>query len=510
MAKVVLVIDMIKGFMESGHPLYCGARARHIIPHVQQLLQEQMREGAQILYLCDQHIPDDPEFEMFPPHCIKGTHETEIIAELVDYPGKIVPKTRYSAFTNSILEEELIKIKPQSLIVCGVCTDICVMHTVTEAMNRLGYKVAVPVDCVTSFNEEAHRFALDHMGRVLGAVLFYADEIKPPQPHFTVSEEILRGYTTDIYFDRSVEILKKESINPLTTMEVFASKSGILCGIEEVKILLENILPEDNREVWALKEGDDFCRKEVVLRITAPFQSYGKYETIYLGMLSHCSGWATAARQCIEAAQGIPVISFGARHVHPSVAGIMDYAAVVGGCKGCSSISGAKFAGIEPSGTIPHALILILGSTIKAVELFDRYMPGNVPRIALVDTFRDEPEESIEVAKALQGKLEAVRLDTPGERGGVTTDLVKETRARLDQVGFTNVKIVVSGGVNPDRIYSFINSGAPVDFFGVGSYITAAPPIDFTADIHQIDGKPIAKRGRIPGITVNHRLARVL
>jgi nicotinate phosphoribosyltransferase len=103
-----------------------------------------------------------------------------------------------------------------------------------------------------------------------------------------------------------------------------------------------------------------------------------------------------------------------------------------------------------------------------------------------------------------------VRLDTPGERGGVTVDLVKEVRVRLDQAGFPQVGIFVSGGVNPERITHFIEKGAPVDGFGVGSYISGAKPIDFTADLHEIEGRPIAKRGRIPGITSNPKLERVL
>ncbi|MBA7659831.1 Nicotinate phosphoribosyltransferase pncB2 [subsurface metagenome] len=251
-------------------------------------------------------------------------------------------------------------------------------------------------------------------------------------------------------------------------------------------------------------------RKEVVLRITAPYQSYGLYETAIDGILAQCSGWATAARQCVEAAGGISIISFGVRHVYPSVAGIMDYAAIIGGCAGCSSIAGAKLAGIEPSGTMPHALIIIMGDTVTATIAFDKYMPPEVPRVSLVDTFKDEAEESLLVAQALGEKLNSVRLDTPGERGKVTADLVKEVRARLDLAGFKKVGIFVSGGIDPERIVYFIESGAPVDGFGVGSYISGAKPIDFTADLHELEGKPIAKRGRIPGITPNPRLKRVM
>jgi nicotinate phosphoribosyltransferase len=293
-------------------------------------------------------------------------------------------------------------------------------------------------------------------------------------------------------------------------MEVFTSRPGVLCGIEEVKALLDRVLPKANREVWALDEGDNIDTKEVVLRFRAPYQSYGLYETAIIGILAHCSGWATAARECVKAACGIPVISFGARHVHPSVSGVMDYAAVVGGCAGCSSVAGARLAGIEPSGTMPHALIIVIGDTVKATIAFDKHMPPDVPRVSLVDTFKDEAEESLRVAEALGDRLKSVRLDTPAERGRVTADLVKEVRARLDLASFEHVKIFVSGGFDPERITQFLESSAPVDGFGVGSYISGAKPIDFTADLHEVEGKPIAKRGRIPGITPNPRLKQVL
>ena len=508
MARAVLVSDMLCGFFEEGYPLYCGTEARNIIPNVKRLLERELEQNSKIFYVCDHHMPDDPEFTMFPPHCIKGTAEAEIIPELSPYPGEVIPKRTFSSFYNTPLDEKLEALKPETIVICGVCTHICVLQAVIDARNR-GYEVEIPVDCVASFDKRAHFFALDYMEKVLGAKLV-RPTVKVPQPHFEIPDSWLSGETADIYFPRTVEILKKEKINPVATMEVFPRSEGILCGIEEVKALLEKVLPEGNSEVWALSEGEPFDRKEIVLRIKAPYQSYGTYETTYLGILAHCSGWATAARECINAAQGIPVISFGARHVHPSVVGVMEYSAIVGGCTGCASTVGAKLAGIQPTGTIPHALIIILDSTAQATLAFDKHVSPEVPRIALVDTFEDEVRESVTVAKAMQGKLQGVRLDTPSERGRVTADLVKEVRAWLDLEGFKQVKIVVSGGLNPERIRYFITEGAPVDIFAVGSCISDAPPIDFTADLHEVKGKPIAKRGRMPGITPNPRLKRVM
>ena len=509
MANAVLVVDMVRGFLEEGYPLYCGARARRIIPNVQQLLERELAQGSKVFFLCDHHAADDPEFKVFPPHCVEGTAEAEVIPELRQYQGEVIPKRRYSAFFDTPLEEKLKELKPEKLIVCGVCTDICVVHTVANARNR-DYEVEVPVDCVASFDETAHHFALEHMEKVLGAKLTSVTRSQVKPPKFEPAEAVLSGETADIYFARTIEILRREKLNPVATMEVFSSRAGLLCGIEEVKALLDRVLPEDNREVWALAEGEAMDRKEVVLRITAPYQSYGLYETAICGILAHGSGWATAARECVEAARGIPIISFGARHVHPSVAGVMEYAAVVGGCVSCSSVIGARLAGVEPRGTMPHALIIIMGDTVTATLAFDKYMPPEVPCVSLVDTFKDEAEESLRVAEVLGERLNAVRLDTPSERGGVTAELVKEVRARLDLAGFTHVEIFVSGGIDPERITYFLESGAPVDGFGVGSYISGVKPIDFTADLHEVEGKPIAKRGRIPGITPNPRLKRVM
>ena len=147
---------------------------------------------------------------------------------------------------------------------------------------------------------------------------------------------------------------------------------------------------------------------------------------------------------------------------------------------------------------------------MRAMESFDRHMPQEVPRVALVDTFKDEAEEALNVARSLREKLRGVRLDTPPERGGVTSDLVKEVRARLDLAGFRHVEIMVSGGFTSERIRQFVESGAPVDSFGVGAAIAAAPPNPFISDIHELDGRPIAKRGRTPGISANARLDRVM
>jgi len=326
------------------------------------------------------------------------------------------------------------------------------------------------------------------------------------------SHEILSGDSADVYFARAEAILAREGMDPLVTMEVFAREEAVLCGIDEARNLLGHVLADADpteTQLESLEDGDAIEPKEIVLRIRARYRRFGLYETAMLGMLAQSTGWATAARECVRVAAPDPVISFGARHVHPDITDVLDYAAIVGGCVGASTPAGARLAGLAPTGTMPHSLVLIFGDTVEAAMAFDRHVGPEVPRIVLVDTFKDEAEEALRVAQALGDRLYGVRLDTPAERGRVTADLVHEVRARLDQAGYGHVRITVSGGLDPERIRYFKEAGAPVDSFAVGSYISGATPIDFTGDIKEIDGRPIAKRGRIPGLTVSPRLRPV-
>jgi nicotinamidase-related amidase len=170
--RAVIVVDMLRGFLESGRPLDCGEAARAIIPAVRRIIEEEMARGAAILWVADNHAPDDREFAIFPPHCIRGTAEAEVIPALADLVdgANLVPKTRYSGFYGTNLDARLARLRPDTVTIVGVCTDICVMHTVADARNR-DYAVVVPAKCVATFDPAAHRFALDHMQRVLGAVV---------------------------------------------------------------------------------------------------------------------------------------------------------------------------------------------------------------------------------------------------------------------------------------------------------------------------------------------------
>lgn len=149
-----------------------------------------------------------------------------------------------------------------------------------------------------------------------------------PRPRFHTATDVLSGETADVYFDRARTVLAAEHLDPPVTMEIFSRGEGVLCGAEEAIAYLREIFAEANGTtppvVESLHDGDRFAPKEVVMRIAARYSTFGLYETAILGILASGSGWATAARRIVDAAAPVPVIGFGARHVHPSVADQMD------------------------------------------------------------------------------------------------------------------------------------------------------------------------------------------
>ncbi|MCX7853086.1 MAG: cysteine hydrolase [Caldilineales bacterium] len=183
MSNVVLVVDMQNGFVDPKGTLYVGETARAIIPKIRNLVEAEKARGSTIIFTADTHDPDDLEFRMWPPHCVRGTWENEIIPELADLAAEatIQRKRRYSAFFETDLAERLQALQPEHVLVTGVCTDICVMHTAADLRNR-DYEVVVVGDAVATFDPQAHEFALRHMEKILGAQVVSSYESWQKEP----------------------------------------------------------------------------------------------------------------------------------------------------------------------------------------------------------------------------------------------------------------------------------------------------------------------------------------
>lgn len=315
--------------------------------------------------------------------------------------------------------------------------------------------------------------------------------------------DILSGRVTDIYFKRAEKTLQYLGLKDVKVrMEVHSYglpegyKWAVFAGLEEVLKLFEG-KPVD---IYALPEGTLFKEIEPVMIIEGNYLDFGVYETAFLGILRHYSSIATKAARIKSLAMDKTVLFFGLRALHPAIAPMADRAAFIGGCDGISGAFDKEIFDVEPSGTMPHALMLAVGDNVKAWKAFDEAMPPNVPRIILSDTFEDERTEALKAAELLKERIYGVRLDTPSSRRGNFRKIIQEVRWTLNINGYQNVKIIASGGIDEDDI---INLRDVVDGFGVGTSIAFPPSVDFSADIVEkyVDGKwvPFTKRGKWPG-----------
>ena len=318
------------------------------------------------------------------------------------------------------------------------------------------------------------------------------------------ADAIREGRATDAYFYRTEEALRGAGRNPRVTCEVTADQfpTGefeLLAGLENAAHLLSG-LPVD---ADALPEGTLFDGGPV-LRIEGEYLDFARYESALLGFLSHASAVATAALEVRRAAPDSNVLSFGARHVHPAIGGMIERSALVGGLDGFSNVAAGDLLGKEASGTMPHALSICFGrgNQEQAWEAFDDAVDADVPRIALCDTYSDEVDEVLRAVETLGDDLDGVRLDTTGSRRGDFRHIVREVRWELDARGHPDIDIFLSGGLGPADLRELRDVA---DGFGVGGYVSNADPVDFALDIVEVDGEPAAKRGKLSGAKAVYR-----
>jgi len=331
----------------------------------------------------------------------------------------------------------------------------------------------------------------------------------PPQVFDLPVEKIKKGWYSDKYFVRTKDVLIKDNHHSSVLMQVFPRQDGVLCGIDEAIAIL-TLCAEQPEElvIRALRDGDSIKAWETILTIEGDYSTFAHLETVYSGVMARATSVATSVSKVIKATQGRTVLFFPARFDHYRIQTTDGYAAFVAGATGVSTGAQGTWWGEEGLGTIPHGLIAAYrGDTLAAALAFDRQMPKEIKRIVLVDFDNDCVNTSLAVARAMGERLWGIRLDTAGDlrdrsvipRGveslGVCPELCWLVRKKLDEEGFSWVKIVVSGGFNVLRLEQFIRLGVPFDAVGVGSSLFKER-MDFTADIVQVEGKPCVKVGR--------------
>ncbi|TMF61746.1 MAG: nicotinate phosphoribosyltransferase [Chloroflexi bacterium] len=324
-------------------------------------------------------------------------------------------------------------------------------------------------------------------------------------------DRIREGYYSDVYFNRTVDVLHADQRHPQVLMQVFQKQHAVIGGMDEA-IAIVKLCSEDFSQlrVHALYDGDEVAPWETAMTIEGDYSLFARLETVYLGVLSRRTKVATNVRRVVEAAQGKQIIFFPARHDHHLVQTGDGYAAHVSGAIGVSTDAQASWWGGKGMGTVPHSLIAAYnGNTVLAAQKYAEYIDPSVNLVVLVDWENDCVRTSLEVARTLGDRLWGVRLDTSEtmvdvsiqklmgdfDPRGVNPQLCTLVRRALDREGFEHVKIVASGGFNVEKIQRFEREQVPVDAYGVGSAFFQGVH-DFTADVVVVEGRPCAKTGR--------------
>jgi nicotinate phosphoribosyltransferase len=317
-------------------------------------------------------------------------------------------------------------------------------------------------------------------------------------------------------------------------MQIFTRKPAIVCGIDETIALLKLTLKDDFSKltIKALFDGDAIEPWETIMTIEGDYSLFAHLETVYLGILARRTKVATNVKNVVNAAKGKPILFFPARFDHWTLQTGDGYAAFVSGALSSSTDANCDWWGSKSIGTIPHGLIAAYnGDTTKAALKFDEYMPDDINRVVLVDFENDCIKTSFNVVDAFtekfcdpinyssfldmhssvigsgKHKIWGVRFDTSNllrdrsvtpiseDSLGVCPELCFKARQEFDKYGCQDLKIVVSGGFNEDKISKFMKLDVPVDVFAVGSSLFEGN-FDFTADIVKVDDKSCAKIGR--------------
>lgn len=177
--KALLNVDYTYDFVAEDGKLTCGKPGQDIERAIVDLTKQFLENDDFIVFAVDKHEEGEelhPETKLFPPHNIAGSPGRDFYGSLKDLYEQhkndpnvyYMDKTRYSSFAGTDLEIKLRERGINEIHICGVCTDICVLHTAVDAYNK-GFQIVIHKNAVASFNEAGHEWALAHFANTLGA-----------------------------------------------------------------------------------------------------------------------------------------------------------------------------------------------------------------------------------------------------------------------------------------------------------------------------------------------------
>lgn len=313
------------------------------------------------------------------------------------------------------------------------------------------------------------------------------------------------------YFIDAMKIL--DGSNNSCTLNFFSFQDNyVLCGINEVRKIIYESLPKDvlkKIKIYSREDGEILKSKEPCLLIKGDYSKFAFLENIIDGILSRMSSVATNVKKIVNETK-IPIIFMADRsdiYINQKYDG---YAAYI---SGINMFVTKEMMELLPKdakyiGTIPHSLIQQnKGDIVETLKLYIK-KTGQKSTVALIDYNNDCEKEIQKISKSdIKNNIWAVRIDTSSsliDKGlkrrkineyGVNTKLIKLVRETLDKNEMNDVKIIVTSGMNIEKIKRFNKENAPIDMYGIGSSFIERS-VFFTGDLVEINGELEAKFGR--------------
>jgi nicotinate phosphoribosyltransferase len=254
--------------------------------------------------------------------------------------------------------------------------------------------------------------------------------------------------------------------------------------------------------VHAMPEGTPFFADEPLLRVTAPILEAQLLESRLLNIVHFQTTIASKAARCVIAAQGRQLVDFGFRRAHEASAGVLAArVAFLAGFAATATVEAGRRFGIPLSGTLAHSFIEAYDRELDAFR--DFVESRGEPTTLLIDTYDTQRavQRLISLMRELRSAggagrgVRAVRIDS-----GDLAAQARAVRAALDEHGFPDIQIVLSGGLDEHRIDELVSDGVPADAFGVGTAVDAsadAPVLDMVYKLQEYGGAP--RRKSSPG-----------
>ena len=261
-------------------------------------------------------------------------------------------------------------------------------------------------------------------------------------------------------------------------------------------------------QISAVPEGMPVFPREPLITVSGPIAQAQLLETLILNIFNHQSLIATKSRRMTQAAQGKPIMEFGARRAQgPDSALYGTRAAVIGGASSTSNVLAAKKFHIPAAGTMAHSWIEAFPDELSAFRKWAALYPDNAA--LLVDTYdvlQSGVPHAIQVFQELQAQGHqplGIRIDS-----GDIASLTQKSRALLDEAGLTSVKITISNALDENIITSLLQQQAPIDNFGIGEKLITSSSSPVLSGVYKLAA--IEQNGQlIQKIKVSNDLAKL-